>query len=69
MNAKEFEQIAADSIVDALHWKTRARNAEDNARELLAALSIAIDHIEALTGSDDSETLDYLRQTLAKVSS
>ena len=46
MSAKAFEQIAADAVVDALEWKTRARNAEAENRELRALLDSILRAIE-----------------------
>ena len=38
MSAAQWERLADEAIADAREWKIRARNAEDNARELLAVL-------------------------------
>ena len=65
-----FEQIAADAVVDALHWKTRARNAEENGRELLAALLAILPLAQAQSDYCDGaygRDIDSAREAIAKV--
>ena len=51
----ELERMTADAIVDALNWKTRARNAEYACRE---AYRLLIDPDTALSARDLEAMLD-----------
>lgn len=57
---RELERMTADAIVDALEWKTRARNAEHACRE---AYRLLVDPDTALSARDlESMLYDVLKK-------
>ena len=65
MSDKQWERIAAEAVTDALHWKHRARVADDTARRLLLALAALLD--EADMGEVCEETQPIVDQARAAI--
>lgn len=67
MSAAQWERLANEALADAREWKTRARNAEDNARELLTALQAILplaqaqsDYCDGAYGRDIDSALEAI---------
>jgi hypothetical protein len=62
-----YANMRPESVSTARTELERMARLADAVPRLREALELAADHIEALTGSDESETLTYLRGILDKV--